>query len=227
MDPMVRYLACALIVSGWAGAAAAQQSPGDIYVAAGVSFPHQPAPVIQSAPPFPAPGGLTVGWLVGGGVFVSSKLSLEVEASRTGTMHASHTGRHDTSEVSTRRDWFLSFGVKAHVGDASGFRLEPIAGVVLVGDEGTYENGLGASSYRGYHPLDWVAGVLFGVDFRIGGRRLAFTPGLRFAFAGVPTGVDCLILRSGEAECRDDAERWKYGHPRWTYRPSVALRVDF
>jgi hypothetical protein len=113
------------------------------------------------------------------------------------------------------------------MGQPSSFRLEPIVGFVLVGDEGTYENGLGASSYRGYYPLTWVAGVMFGVDCRIGGRRLAFSPGLRFTFAGVPIGEDCLILRSGEPECRHDAERWKYGHPQWTYRPSVALRVDF
>lgn len=226
MDPLMRYLACAVILGGWADVAAAQQSPGDVYVVGGLSFPHQPAHELRSAPPFPAPGGRTVGWLVSGGVFVSPKLSLEVEAARTGTMHASQRGRHDTSEVSTRRDWFFSFGVKAHVGRSSSFRLEPIAGVVFVGDEGTYERGLGVSSSRGYYPLEWVPGVMFGVDVRIGGRRLAFAPGLRFAFTGVPTGVDCLILRSGEPRC-DDGQRWKYGHPQWTYRPSVALRVDF
>ena len=224
----MRYFTCALMLVAWVAAAAAQQSPGDVYATAGVTFPYQAALDPGSAPPFPAPGGTTVGWLVGGGVALPSQLAFEVEVSRTGTMHSSHTGRHDTSQTATRRDWFLSLGLKRSFGRSSTLRFEPIAGVVFVGDEGTYEAALGPSSYRGYYPLDWVPGVMFGADLRIGGRRIAFTPGVRFAFTGVPTGQDCLInSRSGQPECSEDAQRWMFLHPRWTRRPSVALRVDF
>ena len=223
----MRYLTCVLILGAWVEAAAAQQSPGDVYATAGVAVPHQAALDPGSAPPFPAPGGTTVGWLVGGGVVLPSELALEVELSRTGTMHSRHQGRHDTGEVATRRDWFLSLGLKRYVG-RSRFRIEPIAGVVLVGDEGTYEHLFrSVFSSRGYYPLDWVPGVMFGLDFRIGGRRVAVTPGLRFAFTGIPTGRDCVIILSGEPLCREDAERWQYKHPQWTQRPSVALRVNF
>jgi len=222
----MRYLACALILSAGVRTAAAQQSPGDIYATAGVSFPHQAALDPGSAPPFPAPGGNTVGWLVGGGVLLPSHLALEAELSRTGTMHSSHRGRHDTGEIATRRDWFVSFGLKTLLGPSQ-FRVEPIAGIVFVGDEGTYEHTLGPSSSRGYYPLDWVPGVMFGVDFRIGGRRVAFTPGVRFTYSAIPTGEDCVITFSGQPNCRDDAERWRYLYPQWTRRPSVALRVDF
>ena len=83
----MRYLACALIVSAGVQSAAAQPSPGDVYATAGVTFPRQAALDPGSAPPFPAPGGNTVGWLVGGGVVLPSQLALEVELSRTGTMH--------------------------------------------------------------------------------------------------------------------------------------------
>jgi len=223
----MRYLAWAVILSAGVRTAAAQQSPGDLYAIAGVAFPHQDALDPGSAPPFPAPGGNTVGWLLGGGVLLPSELALEAELSRTGTMSSSHRGRHDTGEIATRRDWFISVGLKKYFG-RSNFRIEPIGGVVLVGDEGTYESLFRSEfSYRGYYPVDWVPGVMFGVDLRIGGRRVAFTPGIRFTYSAVPTGEDCVITFSGQPNCREDAERWQYLYPQWTRRPSIALRVDF
>jgi hypothetical protein len=221
----MRYLTCALIVGAWVEAAAAQGSPGSVYVTAGVSFPHQAALQAGSPPPFAAPGGSTVGWLVGGGVFLTSQLSIEVDASRTGVMRARQQGRHDTSEMSSRRDRFLLLGLKAHPWRSSNFRVEPIAGIVLVGDEGTFSSFSG--DRRGYFPLAWIPGVMFGMDFRIGGRHLAFTPGIRFAFTGVPSGAGCDIAFSGTPVCREEAERWQYHHPRWTQRPAVALSVNF
>jgi hypothetical protein len=224
----MRHLACVIIVLACANAAYAQQSAGDIYATVGVSLPYQAELDSPSAPPFPAPGGMTVGWLAGGGVFLPSAFSLEVELSRTGTMTSSHTGRHDTGESATRRDWFLSIGLKKHVDLSPTFGVEPIAGLALAGDEGTYEATFRSTfSHRGYYPIDWVTGVMFGADFRIGSGRVAFTPGFRVAFTGVPTGQDCLILPSGGSECRDEAQRWEFRHPRWTLRPAAALRVVF
>jgi hypothetical protein len=127
--------------------------------------------------------------------------------------------------VSSRRDWFLSFALKAHPRRRSKFHAEPVAGLVLVGDEGTFSSFSGDS--RGYFSLDWVPGLVFGVDFHIGGRRLAFTPGLRFAFTGVPTGAQCQVNSSGSPVCQEGVERWEWYHPRWTHRPSAALRVNF
>jgi hypothetical protein len=222
LSRLLRCFGCVLTMAFWVEPAAAQESPA--YVTAGVSFPHQAALQAASPPPFAAPGGDTIGWLVGGGVFMDEHFSLEVELSRTGVMRASQAGRHDTSEVSTRRDWFLSLGLKTHFGP-SHFRVEPVAGIALVGDEGTFSSFSGES--RGYFPLNWVPGIMAGVDLRIGGRRVAFTPGLRFAFTAVPTGDVCVFGNAGTPLCREDAERWRYFHPRWTRRPSLALRVNF
>ena len=219
---LMPFLMCALMLSATLEAAA-QESAGAVYVNAGVSFPHQAALEAGSPPPFAAPGGNTVGWLVGAGVFLSPRVSIEVEASRTGVMRASQAGRHDTSEVSTRRDWFVSFGLKAHLPWV--VRVEPVAGIVLVGNEGTFSSFSGQSS--GYFPLAWNPGIVFGVDFRIGGRRLAFVPGLRFVFTGVPNGTQCIIGYSGEPLCTEEEPRWSYHYPWWTQRPSVAMGVSF
>ena len=204
--------------------AAAQEPPGTVYVTGGVSFPRQAALEAGSPPPFAAPGGTTVGWLAGGGVFLPSHLSIEVEASRTGEMRSRQAGRHDTSEIGTRRDWFVSFGLKARL-PASAVRVEPVAGIVLVGNEGTYSSFSGAS--RGYFPVAWNPGVMFGVDVRLGGRHFAVVPGIRFTFTGVPVGTDCIIGFSGAPLCTEDQPRWQYYYPRWTQRPSVALGVTF
>jgi hypothetical protein len=136
---------------------------------------------------------------------------------------ALQAGRHDTSEVSTRRDRFVSFGLKAHL--PSAVHVEPVAGIVLVGNEGTFSSFSGES--RGYFPLAWNAGIVLGADFRIGGRHLAFVPGLRFVFTGVPNGTQCVIGFSGEPLCREGEPRWEWHYPRWTQRPSVTLGVHF
>jgi hypothetical protein len=218
----MRYLMCALMMTATLEAAA-QESRGVVYVAAGMSFPHQAALQAGSPPPFAAPGGSTVGWLVGGGVFLSPRLSIEVDVSRTGVMRAREAGRHDTSEVSTRRDRFVSFGLKAHL--PSAVHVEPVAGIVLVGNEGTFSSLSG--DFRGYFPLAWNPGIVFGADFRIGGRHLAFVPGLRFMFSGVPNGTQCIIGFSGEPLCGQREPRWQGQYPRWTQRPSVTLGVNF
>ena len=218
----MRYVMCVLMMSATLETAA-QESPGAVYVAAGVSFPHQAALEAGSPPPFAAPGGDTIGWLVGGGVYVSPRLSIEVDASRTGVMHARQAGRSNTSEVSTRRDWFVSFGLKGHL--PSAVHIEPVAGIVLVGNEGTFSSFSGES--RGYFSLAWNPGIMFGADFRIGGRRLAFVPGLRFAFTGVPNGERCIISFSGQPLCSEGEPRWEWHYPRWTLLPSLALGVTF
>jgi hypothetical protein len=219
---VMRYLMCALMMSATLEAAA-QESTGAVYVAAGVSFADQAALQAGSPPPFAAPGGNTLGWLAGGGVFVSPRLSIDIDVSRTGVMHARQAGRHNTSEVSTRRDWFVSFGVKGHLPFA--VHIEPVAGIALVGNEGTFASFSGES--RGYYPLAWNPGIAFGADVRVGGRRLAFVPGFRFVFTGVPNGTTCDIGFTGEPLCRQGEPRWEWHYPRWTQGLSLALGVNF
>ena len=217
------FLLCVFLAG--VGVSEAQEQPGTVYVTGGVSFSRQAVLPTSSPPPFAAPGGRTSGALVGGGVFVSPRLSLETEVWRTGVMRSRQSGRHNTSEVGTRQDWFVAAGVKVHVQRFSIFRVEPVAGIVFVGNEGTYSSFSGES--RGYYPLAWNPGLMFGVDLRIGGGRIAFVPGVRFAFTGVPKGEDCFIGYSGQPLCRDDQLRWEYLYPKWTQRPSLSVGVTF
>ena len=216
-------LVCALCMSH--GMAAAQDPPGRVYVSGGVSSTYQEPLVASSAPPFAAPGGRTSSLLVGGGVFVSPRLSIDAELWRTGVMRSRQAGRHNTSEIATRQDWFVAVGLKAHVRRFSVFRVEPVAGIVFVGDKGTVSSFSGDA--RGYYPLAWNPGVMFGVDVRIGGRRVAIVPGIRFALTGVPHGDACTLGYSGQPICEDDQPRWEYLYPKWTNRPSLAIGVTF
>lgn len=216
------FMLCAVMMN--ASLSAAQDPPGAVYVSGGVSLFHQAAIMAGSPPPFAAPGGTTVGAVFAGGVFLPRNLSLEADVSRTGVMRSRQEGRHNTSEVATRQDWFVNVGLKAHIRPLSYVGIEPVAGIVLIGTEGTFSSFSGDS--RGYFPLAWTPGLMFGVDFRIGGRRVAVVPGVRFAFAGVPNGERCLIGYSGQPLCGED-ERWDYYYPQWTQRPSLSLRVNF
>ena len=139
-------------------------------------------------------------------------------------MRSQQEGRHNTSEVATRQDWFVTVGLKAHFRPLSNVGIEPVAGAVLVGNEGTFSSFSGDD--RGYFPLAWTPGLMFGVDLRIGGRRVAVVPGVRFAFTGAPNGERCVIGFSGQPLC-GEGDRWDYYYPQWTQRPSLSLRVKF
>jgi hypothetical protein len=80
---------------------------------AGVSLPHQAAPDEGlTRPPFSAPGGSRVGWLAGADVFLSPRLSIEGELSRTGAMVSEQAGRGFV-ENGKRRDWVFLVASKA------------------------------------------------------------------------------------------------------------------
>jgi hypothetical protein len=236
-----RVAICMLFM--WLGTeGSAQQRVGSVYATAGVSFPRQAAPDPDlTRPPFSAPGGSTVGWLVGGGVFVSPGLSLEGEFSSTGLMKSQQSGR-GFMESSERRDRFVSVGLKAHLPLlGSVIAVEPIGGLVLVHGRVSYEDfrvqarpsGTGVitelvPSGRGHVDLDWNPGLMFGGDVRIGGQRFAVVAGLRFAFTDVPEGSNCVIGFAGDEICSDREEVYFPGYyPRWTQRPSVSLAVNF
>jgi hypothetical protein len=231
-------IACCVLMS-LAPEALAQDDA--VYINAGVSFPHQaePDPGL-TRPPFSAPGGSSVGWLVGAGVFVSPRLSIEGELSRTGAMTSEQEGRGFV-EKGERRDWFVSVGLKGHVPLGSALTVEPVGGIVFVRGDVTFEGFRFQTRFsggqavtevvptgNGYVELDWNPGLMFGVDVRIGGQRLAFVPGVRFAFTGVPDGSTCVIGFAGDPICSESGEPYLPGfYPRWTQRPSVALAVNF
>jgi hypothetical protein len=205
----VRFVTCILLLMSAAAAAAAQESAGAVYVKAGMSFLYQAPQEAPSAPPFAAPGGMTVGWLVGGGVFLSRAISAEFDFARTGVMTSPpQRGRHNTSEIGSRRDAFVSFGVKGHFPLGSSLRVEPTAGLWLIRGEGSVST-ISGGARQSLGPR-WRPGLMFGADLRmISGRHLAFLPGLRLAVSGAPFAT------------------WRHHYPKWTLRPSLAVAVGF
>jgi hypothetical protein len=238
---VTRRVALCILFMCLATDGSAQDPVGSVYAIAGVSFPHQAAPDPGlTRPPFSAPGGSTIGWLVGGGVFVSPGLSLEGEFSTTGLMKSEQSGR-GFRESSERRARFISVGLKAHLPLGSVIAVAPIGGLVLVHGDVPYEDfrvqtrpsGTGVitelvPSGRGHVDLDWNLGLMFGGDVRIGGQRFAVVAGLRFAFTDVPEGSNCVIAFAGDEICSERQEVYFPGYyPRWTQRPSVSLAVNF
>jgi hypothetical protein len=218
----------------------AQDRAGSVYVSAGASVPHQAEPGGVTVPPFAAAGGSTVRWLVGGGVFVSPRLSIEGDVSGTGVMESTQSGR-GFEESSERRERVVSLGLKHHLPLGSVVRVAPVAGVVLVDGRVSFQgsrfvtrpSGTGFITERvpteqGHVDFDWNVGVMFGVDVRIGGERFAIVPGVRLAFTGVPDGSRCVIGFAGDTICSPREKAYFSGYyPRWTERPSVSLAVSF
>ena len=210
-------LACAVLLCA-AGPSQAQEQPGSVYVSGGVSFPSQPPKQAGSPPPFAAPGGSTVGWSIGAGVHMQPRVSIEGQISTTGVMSSNVLGRHELRAAAQRQDRFFSVGVKGHLQVHSAVRVEPVGGVVFIREEASGEDfryrltstGLVLdSSTKWSDPPEWTTGLMMGVDLRIGGRHVAFLPGLRATFAGA-TGRFYPDL-----------------YPRWTYRPALAVGVNF
>lgn len=221
-----------------AAAATAQEHAGSVYVAAGVSFPHQAGPQGGKSS-FSAPGGNTVGWLVGGGVFVSPRVSIEGEISSTGVMTSTQSSRGSVFD-GDRCDRFISLAVKGHLPLRRAVRLEPVGGIVLIEPadpsilysryEGPLLNRL-VPSVKYKVDLASSVGFLFGGDLRIGGRHLAFVPALRIAYTGVSHGVaqGCDPVRGtcGTAIDSKISSIYPSGYPKWTQRPSLSLAVNF
>jgi len=222
----------------------AQEEVGSVYVAAGISFPNQLPKESGSPPPFSAPAGATVGWSIGAGIFVHPRISLEGELSTTGVMRRDEGGRHDLRAVAQRKDRFVSLAVKGHLEVRSAVRVEPLGGLVFVREQASGESftyrvspdfssrEVSSSSEWNVEPeWEWRPGVMFGVDLRIGGRHVAFVPGLRATFATVqPESRICTVSRppySPDPRCqRGSPFQYDY-YPRWTYRPALSLGLSF
>ena len=190
----------------------AQERPGSIYVTGGVVAPYQTDQT--GASNFGAPGGRTASWLVGVGVFVSPRLSIESETWSTGVMSSVQSFRGSWLESARGPDRFVSFALKGHIPLFKAVRLEPVGGFVLLlpaDISATYYDIEGKPSPRSTTNRDTHIGVMFGGDLRIGGRHIAVVPSLRFAIAG-----------GGAA-----SSPYPAGYPSWTQRPSLSLMVSF
>ena len=206
-----RVATCVLLVMiGSLADASAQESPGAVYIKGGVSFPSQTSKRTSSPPPFNAPAGDTVSWLLGGGVFLSRAISAEFEVSRTGVMTSQEQGRHFTSESGWRQDRFASLGVKVHFRWLPGVRVEPTAGLVLTRSKEAVSPNLAADQRPAWSPAMWHPGLMLGADLRIGGRHVAFLPGVRVYVSLEP-----------------NATQWDVNYPGTTLRPSLAISAGF
>ncbi len=135
VDRRVRPLGAALVVLGLMGSGPptlAQERPGSVYFLAGVVLTDQAGPTGEVHETYvTAPGGTTSGWLVGGGVALARRLSIEAEWSRTGIMTAREPSRYNTTFNEERRDRFATVALRFSFPLSAAVRLEPVAGLVL------------------------------------------------------------------------------------------------
>jgi hypothetical protein len=216
------------------GAAAfAQDRPGSIYAIGGIGLSHQAGPSGESPQTYvAAPGGTTRGWLIGGGVFVASAMSVEGELSSTGLMAARQPSRYGMTFNEERRDRFVSLAARFYLPHGAGFRIEPVVGMVVTRPEAWSQTEyymywmrpeqLLVKEPRQQHRLDTNLGITFGCDVRLGGRRAALLPYFRMS----DTGVSHFVYDDSSAR-REIGAMYPAGYPKWTLRSGVAVRVDF
>jgi hypothetical protein len=216
-----------------AGATAAHaQGRGTVYLAGGAAVMHQDGPSGESPETYAtAPGGTTLGWSAGGGVFVADWLALDAELSRTGWMTSRQPSRHGMTFNEERRDLFISFAARFAFPAAGTVRIEPVAGIVFTRPEawGQTERSLLAPTPqlvsvdpRQERFLDWGFGIGVGADLRIGGRHIALCPSFRLIQSGVSGGQ-----YDEHSAPNDISSIYPGGYPDWTVRGGLALRVDF
>ena len=213
-------------------ASAAQERAGSIYLTAGIAVFHQSGPSGDVTETYvTAPGGTTVGWLVGGGVSVTKGASVDVDLSRTGLMTAREASRYGQTFTEERRDRYLALAVRLAFPAAGTIRVEPVVGMVLTypqAESQTRTVALGPTPAPPVdgptvtHQLETSAGLVVGVDVRLGNRRVAIVPSFRVADIGVSHGK-----YDETSERREISAIYPGGYPRWSIRSGVALRVDF
>lgn len=228
----MRYLVLSFLFFGVHTAAWAQE-PGSIYLTGGLVVTHQDGPSGEESQTYvTAPGGTTRGWLVGGGVFVTSAIALDVEASSTGWMDSREPSRYGMTFNEHRRDRFLAIAARLALPHDGPVRFEPVAGVVFTfpeawGQTERYMFWLTPQQVLQVDPrqdrrLDTGTGYTVGADLRLGGRRVAVLPSFRLMRTAVSGG-----RYDDFSEPSDISSIYPGGYPSWTLRGGVALRVDF
>lgn len=216
-----------------AGRALAQDRPGSVYLLAGIAVPHQPGPSGEVSETYvTAPGGTTRGWLVGGGVVVARRISVEGELSSTGVMAAREPSRYNMTFNEERRDRFVSVALRFSIPVSTAIRIEPVVGMVVTFPQASTQTDryMYASTPQQVlvrdprldHRLDTGIGPTVGCDVRIGSGRVALVPSFRVADTGVSHGY-----YGGSAYHSDIGSIYPGGYPKWTVRGGLAVRVDF
>jgi len=219
----MRSIATVVLTIAMAGSATAQEHAGGGYAFGGIVSIRQPGPTGEAPQTYDtAPGGATIGWLIGIGAFVTPVVSVEFEISSTGIMTAREPSRYGMTFNEERRDRFFTSAARFHVPVGRLADLEPVAGVTVVRSESWsqteyFQFWLSPQQQRVVEPRVANAAVLrfgfvAGADLRIGGRRAAFVPSFRWC----PTG-DGLSERPPYAT----------GFPTSTMRAGAGLRIDF
>lgn len=203
--------------------ASAEERTGQLFVTAGLTLPQQGGLTGETYQTYVrAPGGRTLGGLLGGGIFVADTLSLELELSTTGVMKAREPTRYDTTVNEERQDRCAALAVRFHLRPNRIVDFEPVVGIALVATRAWSQ----AESYSHSNPqrllmvypkqrsdLPTRAGLMVGLDLRLGTGRLTFVPSFHVQAA-----------RTGTAT---DSEYPGGGYPVWTFRPGVTIRVAF
>lgn len=211
---------------------AGAQEAGSTYVFGGAGLNHQEGPTGETPSTYvTAPGGTTIGWLAGGGVFLTPHLAIDAEVSSTGWMTATEPSRYGYTYHEERRDRFLTLGARFAF-PAGAVAIEPVAGVVFTKAEAWTQTELDRSQVspvqgievgpRFEHLLDTGFGIMAGLDVRIGGRHFALQPSFRL----MQTAIDSGEYADG-APPREISAIYPGGYPGWTFRGGVAVRVDF
>lgn len=220
----VRRCFSALMVAAlMLASASAEERTGQVFVMAGLTMPEQGGVSGESPQIYlRAPGGRTLGGLFGGGLFLARIASLELELSTTGVMTAREPTRYDTTVNEERKDRCAALAVRFHLRRNHVVDLEPVVGIVLVATRAWAQ----AESYSHSNPQQLLtvyprqqsdlpvrAGLIAGLDLRLGRGRLTFVPSFRVQAA-----------RTGAAT---DSEYPGGGFPVWTFRPGVTIRFGF
>jgi hypothetical protein len=223
MRPVAGLLVFSVLAFTPAWEAEAQERAGSVYVAAGATAVHQDGAKDGDLQIYiTAPGGTTLGWLVTGGVFAGSRVSVEGEWSSTGMMSAREPARYDQTYHEERRDWLLGANVRFHTRPGRRVDIEPLAGVAAV----RHDRWSRTETYRWYMPpdqaltvgprirYDTITGVALvtGVDLRVGGRHLALVPSLRVRVVTRGEGIE---------------SEYPGGFPKWSVSGGVLARIDF
>jgi hypothetical protein len=228
---MMRLLVVLIVVLAGSLPAFAQR-PGSLYVFGGGGVAHQEGPTGEVPVTYvTAPGGTTPSWMVGGGVFVASVMSIEGELSSTGWMESTQPSRYGMTFNEERRDRFGSLLARFGFPRGGRFRIEPVAGLIVTRPEAWSQvdyfdfSSPAILLQRGprlQHQLDTTVGITFGCDVRVGGRHVALLPYFRMSDTEVSEG-----RYDASSEPREISAIYPGGYPKWTIRTGAALRVDF
>jgi len=199
----------------------AQERPGAVYLG-GTVGPVWAQGIAEDAPRtyVESPGGWSLGWTAGGGVFLLRRASVEFEVFRTGVMESTQPSRYGMTFHEERRDTFFTAAVRLHVRPDGVLDIEPVAGFDIVKGESwhctDYTNWVTGETIPCAEPTrdqsEAVAGFSAGTDLRIGGRHAAFVGSFR-------------AHRTFRGE--GGSSWYPNGTAEWTLRTGAGLRVIF